>query len=372
MYKLEEIEDGEKVLINIGPIHPSTHGVLRLLLEVDGERVTKTTPIIGQLHRGFEKVCENRNYVQVTPLTDRLDYLASMSNNLAYVRAVEELLGVEIPERAEYIRVIVAELQRIASHLCSIGFYSNDLGMAFTLFMYTMRDREKILNLFEMLCGARMTYNYIRIGGVREDLPNGFVKKTKEVLEYLKTKIEDYRAMCDESEVFRMRTEGVGVLKPEDAINLGATGPVLRGSGLKIDTRAQDPYTIYDQFDWKIVTGRNGDCYSRYSVWVGEIEQSISIVEQALDNLPEGEVMAKVPKVIKPPEGEAYSRIENPRGELAFHVISDGSANPYRVKVRSPAFCNLSILPHLCRDVLVADVIAICGSLDPVFGEVDR
>ncbi|RLF61483.1 MAG: NADH-quinone oxidoreductase subunit D [Thermoplasmata archaeon] len=371
MYKLEQI-DGSKFLVNIGPIHPSTHGVLRLLVEIEGERVRNVVPIIGQLHRGFEKICENRSYVQVVPLTDRLDYLSSMGNNMAYVKAVEDLLEVEVPERAEYIRVIVLELQRIASHLASIGFFSNDLGMAFTLFMYTMRDREKVLNLFEMLCGARLTYNFIRIGGVAKDLPKGFVKNAKEVLDYLESKIGEYRAMCDESEVFRMRTEGVGILTPEDAINLGATGPVLRGSGLKIDTRAQDPYTIYDQFDWKIVTGKRGDCYSRYTVWVGEIEQSINIVRQALDNLPEGEVMAKVPKVIKPPAGEAYARTENPRGELAVHVVSDGGVNPYRVKIRSPAFCNLSILPHLSKDVLIPDLIAICGSLDPVFGEVDR
>jgi NADH-quinone oxidoreductase subunit D len=238
--------------------------------------------------------------------------------------------------------------------------------------MYTFRERERILDLFEALCGARLTYNYVRIGGVREDLPQGFEEKAREALDHIEKKVEEYEDFFSDNEIFLRRTQGIGVLKAKDAINLGATGPVLRGSGVKTDTRVTDPYTIYDRFDWEIVTGKNGDCFSRYSVWINEIRQSISIVRQALEGLPEGEVRAKVPKVIKPEPGEAYSRIESPRGELAFHVISDGSPNPYRVKIRSPAFCNLSLLPHVAEGGLIADLIAILGSIDPVFGEVDR
>lgn len=361
------------MLLNIGPQHPSTHGVLRMQVELEGERVINVTPIIGYLHRGFEKIAENRNYIQVIPLTDRLDYLSSMANNMVYVKAVEELLGVQIPERAEYIRVIVLELQRIASHLAAVGFYGNDLGLSFTAMMYTFRERELILDLFESICGARLTYNYLRFGGVREDLPGNFKEKAKEVLAKIKPKIDEYERFLSENEIFLMRTKDIGVLKQEDAINMGATGPVLRGSGVKTDTRITDPYTIYDKFDWEVVTGKDGDCFSRYTVWINEMRQSIRIVEQALDTLPEGPYLAKVPKLLKPPAGEVYSRIESPRGELCTYLLSDGAtANPYRLKIRSPAFCNLSLLPHLAKNVLIADLIAITGSLDPVFGEIDR
>jgi NADH-quinone oxidoreductase subunit D len=370
-FEYEEIGEG-RMVVNFGPQHPSTHGVLRLVVEVEGERVLKIIPVIGYLHRGIEKIFENRTYVQGTPLTDRLDYLSSMANNMAYCRTVEDLLEVEVPERAEYIRVIVLELQRIASHLCSIGFYGNDLGVTFTAMMYTFRERERIIDLFESLCGARLTYNYVRIGGVREDLPQGFEEKARETLDIMEQKVDEYEEFFSDNEIFLRRTQGVGVLKPKDAVNLGATGPVLRGSGVKTDTRVTDPYTIYDRFDWEIITGKKGDCFSRYYVWLNEIRQSIGIVRQALKDLPEGEVRAKVPKVIKPKPGEAYGRIESPRGELAFHIVSDGSPSPYRVKIRSPAFCNLSILPHMAEGWLIGDLIAILGSLDPVFGEVDR
>lgn len=371
--KFEYRELGEgRMVVNFGPQHPSTHGVLRLVVEVEGERVKKIIPVIGYLHRGIEKIFENRTYIQGTPLTDRLDYLSSMANNMAYCRTVEDLLDVEVPERAEYIRVIVLELQRIASHLCSIGFYGNDVGVTFTAMMYTFRERERILNLFESLCGARLTYNYVRIGGVSQDLPQGFEDKTRETLDVLEKQVDEYEDFFSDNEIFLRRTQGVGVLKARDAVNLGATGPVLRGSGVKTDTRVTDPYAIYDRFDWEIITGKDGDCFSRYYVWLNEIRQSIGIVRQALKDLPEGEIKAKLPKVLKPEPGEAYGRIESPRGELAFHIISDGSKNPYRVKIRSPAFCNLSILPHVAEGWLIADLIAILGSLDPVFGEVDR
>ncbi len=370
-FEYEELEEGH-ILINIGPQHPSTHGVLRLVVELDGERVKKVIPVIGYLHRGFEKIAEYRTYPQVVPLTDRLDYLSSMANNMSYCKAVEELMGIEVPERAEYIRVIVLELQRIASHLASVGFYGNDIGVTFTAMMYTFREREHILDLFEALSGARLTYNYVRIGGVREDLPQGFEDSARKALDRIERKVDEYEEFFSENEIFLRRTQGIGVLKAKDAINLGATGPALRGSGVKTDTRVTDPYAIYDRFDWRVITAKEGDCFSRYSVWINEMKQSINIVRQALKGLPEGDVKAKVPKVLKPEAGEAYSRIESPRGELAVHVISDGSPRPYRLKIRSPAFCNLSILPHISEGGLIADLIAALGSLDPVFGEVDR
>jgi NADH-quinone oxidoreductase subunit D len=362
----------ERVLLNLGPQHPSTHGVLRLVVELEGERVVNVTPVIGYLHRGFEKIAENRRYIQITPLTDKLDYVSSMANNMAYVKAVEELLGLEVPERAEYIRVIVLELQRIASHLLALGSIGNDLGMPFTLMMYTFRERETILDLFESLSGARLGYNYITIGGVMDDLPLGFTDFTLSFLRELRQKIEEYEDLVYDNEIFVKRTEGIGVLSPKDAINLGATGPVLRGSGVRRDIRKEDPYSIYHYFDWRIVTGKRGDCLSRISVWINEMKMSADIVEQAIENIPPGLFRAKVSRVVRPPEGEVYSRIESPRGELGFHIIGDGSTHPYRLKIRSPAFCNLSILPHLAKGVFIADLIAILGTLDPVFGEVDR
>jgi NADH-quinone oxidoreductase subunit D len=291
---------------------------------------------------------------------------------MAYVKAVEELLDLHPPQRAEFIRVIVLELQRIASHLLALGSIGNDLGMPFTLMMYTFREREKILDLFESLSGARLGYNYITIGGVMHDLPFGFPDHVLAFLKELDEKIEEYEDLIYENEIFIRRTEGVGVLKPNDAINLGATGPVLRGSGVKRDVRKEDPYSVYHMFDWKVVTGDKGDCLSRISVWIKEMKMSSEIVKQAIANLPAGNIREKVSRVIRPPEGETYSRIESPRGELGFHIVGDGSTNPYRLKIRSPAFCNLSVLPHIAKGVLIADLIAILGTLDPVFGEVDR
>ncbi|AGK61773.1 NADH dehydrogenase subunit D [Archaeoglobus sulfaticallidus PM70-1] len=366
------ISDMDSVLLNLGPQHPSTHGVLRLIVELEGERVVRVEPVIGYLHRGFEKIAENRNYIQIIPLTDKLDYIASMANNMAYVKAVEELMGIEVPLRAEYIRVMVLELQRIASHLLALGSIGNDLGMPFTLMMYTFREREKILDMFEMLTGARLGYNYMRIGGVSDDLPLGFTDYVRTFLEELEVRMEDYERLVYDNEIFIARTEGIGVLSPDKAINLGATGPVLRGSGVRRDVRKDEPYSIYHELDWKIITGKRGDCLSRVSVWIEEMKMSAEIVEQLLDSIPAGSIRAKVPKVIRPKEGEVYSRIESPRGELGVHLVSDGSARPYRLKIRSPAFCNLSILPHISKDVLLADLIVIIGSLDPVFGEVDR
>tara|TARA_B100001964_G_C14261076_1_gene615580 strand:- start:8953 stop:10122 length:1170 start_codon:yes stop_codon:yes gene_type:complete len=370
-FEYEEIGEG-RLVINLGPQHPSTHGVLRLIAELDGERVKKVLPIIGYLHRGFEKIAENRNYPMIVPLTDRLDYLSAMSNNMVYCQAIEELMNIKISERTEYIRVIVLELQRIASHLASVGFFGNDVGVTFTAMMYTFRERELIINLFETLSGARLTYNYIRIGGLREDLPKGFENNVLQSIDIIEKKVDEYEEFFSENEIFRRRTQGIGVLKLKDAINLGATGPVLRGSGLKSDVRVTDPYTIYDRFDWDIITEKKGDCFARYNIWINEIRQSISIVRQALNGLPKGEINVKIPRVIKPEPGEVYSKIESPRGELAMNVISDGTPKPYRLKIRSPAFCNLSLLPTISEEGLIADLIATLGSIDPVFGEVDR
>jgi len=282
------------------------------------------------------------------------------------------LMNIKISERTEYIRVIVLELQRIASHLASVGFFGNDVGVTFTAMMYTFRERELIINLFETLSGARLTYNYIRIGGLREDLPKGFENNVLQSIDIIEKKVDEYEEFFSENEIFRRRTQGIGVLKLKDAINLGATGPVLRGSGLKSDVRVTDPYTIYDRFDWDIITEKKGDCFARYNIWINEIRQSISIVRQALNGLPKGEINVKIPRVIKPEPGEVYSKIESPRGELAMNVISDGTPKPYRLKIRSPAFCNLSLLPTISEEGLIADLIATLGSIDPVFGEVDR
>lgn len=366
-----EIKSGKHMLLNMGPQHPSTHGILRIKLELDGETVVDSEPVLGYLHRGFEKLVENRTYLQVIPLTDRLDYISAMSNNMVYVKAVEELAGIRIPERAEYIRVIVLELQRIASHLLATGSFGMDLA-ALSALMYTFRERELILDLFEMLCGARLTYNYMRFGGVRNDLPEGFVEKTRAALDVIAPKIDEYEEFLSENEIFLMRTQDIGVLKADDAVNWGATGPVLRASGVKSDVRIDDLYTVYDKFDFNIITRKAGDCFARYEVRLDEMRESIGIVKQALDDLPLGEMMAKVPKVLKPPTGEVYSRIESPRGELGMYLVSDGSQNPYRLKIRSPAFVNLSILPELIKGAKIPDVVAVLGSLDIVLGEIDR
>ncbi|PIU68146.1 MAG: NADH-quinone oxidoreductase subunit NuoD [Armatimonadetes bacterium CG07_land_8_20_14_0_80_40_9] len=361
----------EEFFVNMGPQHPSTHGVLRLLLELDGEVIVGCTPHIGYLHRGIEKIAEMRSYTQFIPFTDRLDYLASMNNNLAYVQAVEKLMGIDLPKRVKYIRVIMAELNRIASHLVFWGCYAQDLG-AVTPFLYAFREREKIIDLFEMTCGARLTYNYLRIGGVSRDLPEGFKDKVLDFLKYFKPRLVEYDNLITNNEIFIKRTKGIGILSKEDALALGVSGPNLRASGVRWDLRRGIPYANYEEFEFDIPTGSQGDCFDRYYVRVEEMRQSVRILEQAINSLPEGEFKAKVPKVIKPPEGEVYSAAENPRGELGFYIISDGSSNPYRLKVRAPSFINLQVLPKLLVGFKVADVIAVVGSIDLVMGEVDR
>ena len=367
----------EEMIINMGPQHPSTHGVLRLEIVVDGEIVTDVIPHIGYLHRCFEKHSEAMtNYQQVIPYCDRLDYLASMNMDWAYCLAAEKLLAIKIPERVEYIRVIMSELQRIASHLIALGTYGLDVG-AFTPFLFMFRDRERILDLFEMTCGARLLYNYIWIGGVSHDLPPGFIDKAKAFCKYFRPNIKEFNDLLTYNEIFIKRTANVGVLPKDVAIDYACSGPMLRGSGVAFDLRKDDPYSIYDRFQWNVPVGRGevgtlGDCWDRYMVRMREMEESLNIVEQALAQIPDGDVASAIPKRIRPNAGDVYVRSESPRGEIGFYLISDGTGTPYRVKARSPAFVNLSVTPEICRGSMIADLVAIVGSVDIVLGEVDR
>jgi NADH-quinone oxidoreductase subunit D len=366
----------EEMVLNMGPQHPSTHGVLRLELTLEGEIVTNVIPHIGYLHRCFEKHCEAMTYPQIVPYTDRMDYLASMGNEFGYAVAMEKLLGIEVPERVQYIRVIMAELQRIASHLVALGTYGADIG-AFTPFLFCFRDREKILNLFEITCGARLLYNYIWVGGLSHDIHPDFVRKTREFIKEFRPNLKETNDLLTHNRIFIDRTANVGILPIETAINFGVSGPNLRGSGMKWDLRKDDPYSVYHKFDYEIPVGdgRNGtvgDSWDRYFVRVLEMEESLKIIEQALDQLPEGDVTSAIPKRIKPVVGNVYGRVENPRGELGYFIISDGSTSPYRVKVRAPSFVSMQVLNELCKGYMVADVVAILGSIDIVLGEIDR
>jgi NADH-quinone oxidoreductase subunit D len=370
--KMERISDGE-MLLNMGPQHPSTHGVLRVVLKVDGEMVTGAVPDLGYLHRGVEKLAENRNYQQFIVLTDRDDYICAMLNNWGYCLAVEKLLKVEIPERAEYVRVIVGELNRIASHLLFIGTFGIDMG-AFTPFLYAFgREREMILDLFEQLCGARITYNYVRIGGVMADIPEGWIEKAKKFIAHMKECLKEYDDLLTYNPIFLDRTKGVGILPKEKAISYSVTGANLRASGVKSDLRKQDPYGIYSKFEFDIPVGEQGDCWDRYMVRRLEIAQSCRILEQALASVPAGEIMGKVPKAnLRPPMGEAYAQIEGARGWLGYYLVSDGGLSPYRMHIRAPSFINLAMLQEILKGWKVADVVAILGSIDIVLGEVDR
>ena len=362
----------ETFILNAGPQHPSTHGVFRMRFTLDGEVIQDVEPVFGYLHRGIEKLAEGLTYSQDIVFTDRLDYLASMTNNQAYVLAVEKLAGIQVPERAEYLRVIMAELMRISSHLMAVGFLLNDIGAFLTPLLYMYREREKILDLYDMVCGQRLTYNYMRIGGVSQDIPEEFVPALKRFIDSLPRFIKEYEQLLETNEIVLIRTKNVGTLSKESAINYSAAGPVLRASGIKWDIRKADPYSVYSRFKFEVPTGIKGDVYDRYRVRIEEMHQSIAIIKQAMEQIPQGEIQTKVSRVLKPAKGEAYGRIEGPKGELGFYLVSDGGTNPYRLHVRPPSLINLTALRELLIGVKIADAMAIFGSIDICVGEVDR
>jgi NADH-quinone oxidoreductase subunit D len=390
-------ESGDRTLtLNMGPQHPSTHGVLRLVLEIDGETVVRLTPEIGYLHTGIEKTCEAKFYQQVVPLTDRIDYLCPLTNNLAYCLAVEKLLGLEIPPKAQWMRVLMNELTRINSHLVWLGTHAMDLG-AMTVFLYCFREREDILRFFEMVSGQRMMTSYFRIGGLALEPPIGFFEKVKKFADRFPGNVNEYEGLLTGNPIFLMRTKGVALLSAEDGIAMGACGPTLRASGVDIDLRRDAPYSGYENFNFKVPLSTDCDVFARYVCRVQELRESIGIVQQALAGMPEGPVKADAPKVVLPdrekmktqmealiyhfkiitegfsvPAGEVYQAVESPRGEMGYYIVSDGTAKPYRVHVRGPSFANLQALAKMCEGYLIADVVAAIGSIDVVLGDIDR
>lgn len=369
---MSEYIEPTEIFINMGPQHPSTHGVFKLVLKLDGETVVDAEPEIGYLHRSVEKIAENRTYEQVLPLTDRLDYVNAMGNNLAYVLAVEKAAGIEVPERANAIRVVMAELNRIASHLISLGTQGLEVG-SHTVFLYCFRERERILDLFEKASGGRLTYTYFRFGGVSKDLPAGWIEEALEFLEDFEDKMKEYWILLLGNPIYRGRTFGIGVISPETALSYGASGPVIRGSGIPYDLRKSSPYLIYDQLDFEVPVGENGDVWDRAFVRFEEMKQSVNIIRQVLKNMPSGPVLSREARYVVIEKGvKSYHAVESPRGELGFFIISEGTEKPYRLKIRSPAFVNLSMIKEVIKGEKLADVPLILGSLDPVFGEVDR
>jgi len=359
----------EHVVLNMGPQHPGIQGPLRLQLTLEGEVIVGCQPIIGYLHRGIEKIGEGLTYPQFIPYTDRLDWLSSASSNLAFVQAVEKLMGLEVPERARHLRVMLLELNRIASHLAFVANFANSLG-ATSAARYALR--ELIEDLFEMWTGARVTQSWIRIGGVAADLPEGFQECARQVCYLILQRLDEYERLLGGNRIFRARTEGIGILPPEVGVDHGCSGPTLRGSGVPFDVRRAEPYEVYDRLDFEIVTERSCDCLGRHQVRMEEMRQSLRIIEQCLDQMPEGEARASVPRTLRPPEGEAYGRVESPRGELGCYVVSDGGAQPVRVRIRAPSCYNLAALPRMVRGWKIGDVVAILGSIDIALGEVDR
>ena len=361
-----------EMLLNMGPQHPSTHGVFRMVLWVDGEKIVKAEPHIGYLHRGSEKLCEGEQYHQVITLFDRMDYIGNFNNELVYCMAVEQLMGLEVPERAEYVRVILCELNRIASHLLYVGTIGLDAG-AMTPTMFAFRGRERIQSLFEAVSGARMMHNYFRIGGIKEELPGNFNQMITELLPILQVDVEESDKILTFNEIFISRLKDVAPITADDAIDFGWTGPCLRGCGVEYDVRKAQPYSVYERFDFEVPVGLDGDCWDRHWVRIQEMYESLSIIRQALDQMPDGPVTSPLGRrLIRPPEGEVYVRSENPRGEIGVHLVSDGTDRPYRLKVRPPSFCNLSALQQLLKETWLADSVVILGSLDIVLGEVDR
>ncbi len=386
----------EKMTLNMGPQHPSTHGVLRLVLELDGEVITKITPDIGYLHRGVEKLSEHRTYHQTLPLTDRLDYLAPMSNNLGYILTVEKLLGIQVPERAQTIRIIMAEMARLQSHLVWLACHALDIG-AMTVFLYCFREREVVMETYELISGARMTSNYFRAGGLSQDVPPEFEKKVRDFVESMPANIDTYEGLLTTNPIWRKRTIGNGVISAEDAIDIGITGPALRGSGVDWDLRRDIPYAGYENYAFEVPVGENCDTYDRYKVRLVEMRESCKIISQALDRLKPGPVLADEPQICYPPkenvynsieglihhfkiasegypvpEGEVYQGVEAPKGELGYYMVSDGSSKPYRMRVRPPSFVNLQAIEKMCLGSMIADLVAVIGTLDIVLGEIDR
>jgi len=386
----------ETMTLNMGPQHPSTHGVLRLVLELDGEVITKITPHIGYLHRGVEKLSEHRTYHQILPLTDRLDYLAPMSNNLGYILAVEKLMAIEVPERAETIRIIMAELTRLQSHLVWIACHALDIG-AMTVFIYAFRERETIMEIYELISGARMTSNFFRVGGLSQDVPDEFAKKVSDFIDVMPGYLDQYEGLLTTNPIWLKRTIGNGVISAEDAIDFGITGPALRGSGVDWDLRRDNPYSGYDKYQFKVPVGENCDTFDRYKVRLVEMREACKIVRQALDRLKPGPVLADCPQVCYPPkesvynsieglihhfkiasegfpapEGEVYQGVEAPKGELGFYIVSDGGNKPERLRIRPPSFVNLQAIEKMSKGTMIADLVAVIGTLDIVLGEIDR
>jgi NADH-quinone oxidoreductase subunit D len=386
----------ETMFLNMGPQHPATHGVLKVLLELDGETVVKAIPDIGFLHTGIEKTMESKTYSQVIPLTDRMDYVAPLSNNLGFCLAVEKLLEIEAPPKAQYLRVLLTELTRIANHLVFVGTHAHDIG-AISMVLYGFREREMLLDLFDFVSGQRMMTSYFRIGGVAKDIPEGFEEKIKNILKVMPKRVRDYENILSKNRIWLNRTVGIGKISAEEAIGYGLSGPILRATGVKWDLRKAVPYSSYDKFDFDIPIGKNGDIYDRYLVRMEEMKQSLKIVKQALEGMPQGDYIAKAPGVVfppkeevkgnmenlifqfklavegfSPPKGEVYQAIESPKGELGYYIVSDGSPKPYRVRVRPPCFLNLSALNKMAEGHMIADMVAIIGSIDIVLGEIDR
>jgi NADH-quinone oxidoreductase subunit D len=362
----------ETMDMNMGPQHPAMHGLLRLILELDGETVMRCDPVMGYLHRSQEKIAENRMYPAVIPMTDRLDYFANLHNEHGYVLAVEDVLEAEIPPRAEYIRVLMSELMRLASHIPSIGFLMLELG-AFTPILYAFRERERIQNFLEAITGARMMFHYFRIGGVKADLPPGILEEISEYLDGLEGRFQtDVVELVTGSEIYVARTEGVGKMTPEQALDIGVTGPALRGTGVDFDIRRDYPYSVYPELDFDVVTDDAGDVAASYRVRIGEVYQSIRIIRQVIERMPEGEVMADLGRRLRPKEGDGFGRVESPRGEFSVHVVSDGSDSPYRVHYRDPSFCNMQLLQEVVPGHYLPDIMPIMGLIDPVSGGWDK
>lgn len=392
------IEDAleNEMILNMGPQHPATHGVLRVLLRLDGETIMAAVPELGYLHRGYEKIAENMSFMEFIPHTDRLDYTSTMCNNVGYVLAVEKLMGIEAPKRAQYIRMLMSELSRIAGHLIAIGSFAMDVG-ALTILLWAFREREKIQEFYDMVAGARFTTSYTRIGGVAADVNDQAIALIKTFIENFDTAVDEFEKMLNTNRIFVDRLEGIGILSKEQAISLGVTGPTLRGSGVEYDVRRANPYLFYNEIDFKVPVYTEGDCLARYFVRIDELRESTKIIRQVLEKMPSGEVRANVPKIVlpnkteiyskmeelihdfmivnfgmNPPVGDIYSAVENPKGELGFYIVSNGKGSPWKLKIHSPSFCNLQSLPVMVKGAMVSDIVAIIGSIDPVMGEADK